>query len=70
MKEKFPDEKEKVFLEGDVVRVKRSSGEIEDGWVVFSFNPIQKEYSVKKEGTERGTLTKIVKMEDLVSWNK
>jgi len=74
---------ERVFQINEVVRVKGGSpdgeGEIEDGWKVFNFDPVERVYVVKKEisGLDVSPSklqplpkTKRVSASDLASWNK
>ena len=59
------------------VKIKRPSGEIEDGWVISNINPKTGEATVlkftsekEKEGKDRSFVDKIVTLEELKEWNK
>ena len=56
------------------VKVRRSSGEIEDGWVISKINPKTGEATVLKftseKGKDRSFVDKIVTLEELKEWNK
>lgn len=57
---------ERIFKLQDVVRVKRSSGEIEEGWIVFYVDEEADRIVVmKKDGS-----TKKVPTQDLREWNR
>lgn len=53
------------FKKGDVVRVKRSSGEIEDGWMVHEFYEPLGKITVRK-----GSLEKTITLEALKELNE
>ena len=56
------------------VKVKISSGEIEDGWVISNINPKTGEVTVLKftseKGKDRSVVDQIVTLEELKEWNK
>ena len=59
------------------VKIKRPSGEIEDGWVISNINPKTGEATVlkftsekEKEGKDRSFVDEIVTLAELKEWNK
>ncbi len=56
------------------VKIKRPSGEIEDGWVISNINPKTGEATVLKftseKGKDRSFVDEIVTLEELKEWNK
>ena len=52
------------LVKGDVVRVQRSSGDIEEGWKIFGFNPKTGDVIVRKKKGEQ-TLEKDIPQEEL-----
>jgi len=56
------------------VKIKKSSGEIEDGWVINNINPKTQEVTVLKstsgKGKDKSFVEKIVTLEELKEWNK
>lgn len=70
MDESLDRPQEKVFENEQVVNVRRSSGEIEGGWVVKGFNEEDGRYLLLKEDETTGkVMNKHVLASDLASWN-
>lgn len=59
--EKFDQSSERKFTNGDIVRVLRSSGEIEDGWRMFGYAEGDETCIVKKDDGNGGGLAKAYK---------
>lgn len=55
-----------------VIKVRRSTGEMEDGWEIGAYQDTTGRVWVGKEdpNTKDESLTKLVKLDDLISWNE
>ena len=60
---------ERVFVAGETVKVKRSSGDIEDGWNFGFETPGGKAYVTKEVPGQRAPMSKTVLMKELLEWN-
>jgi hypothetical protein len=68
--EGFQTEEERVFKNGDIVKVKRSSGVIEDDWKISDFDTEAGRYVLHKDDNENDKLmVKRITPEELESWN-
>ncbi len=69
MNEGSDSPQERVFENEQVVNVRRSSGEIENGWIVRGFDEEDGRYLVLKEDESGKVMRKHVLPADLASWN-
>jgi hypothetical protein len=55
-----------------VIKVRRSTGEMEDGWEIGAYQDTTGRVWVGKEdpNAKDESLTKLVKLDDLISWNE